>query len=89
MIKEICKNKEGRNLSCRKLRGKLKVSAMTVWWMLKKNGFRSVKESVKPGLTEEMKKARLEFCKAHEHWTLNDWKKVIWTDETSVVLGHR
>jgi hypothetical protein len=29
MIKEICKNKEGRNLNCRKLRGKLKVSAMT------------------------------------------------------------
>jgi hypothetical protein len=23
----------------------------------------------------------------HEHWTLEDWKNVIWTDETSVQLG--
>jgi hypothetical protein len=53
------------------------------------DGFRGVKESTKPGLTEDMKKARLGFCKAHEHWTIEDWKKVIWTDETSVVLSHR
>ena len=57
--------------------------------MLKKHKFKSVKESVKPGLTETMKKARLEFCKAHENWTLEDWKRVIWTDETSIILGHR
>ncbi|KAL1991844.1 hypothetical protein VTN49DRAFT_5152 [Thermomyces lanuginosus] len=25
---------------------------------------------------------------AHQHWTLEDWKNVIWPDETSVVLGH-
>ena len=36
-----------------------------------------------------MKKARLEWCLAHEHWTLEDWKNATWTDETSVVLGHR
>ena len=77
MIKEICNDKEGRNLNCRRLGGRLGVSSATAYRMLKKNGFRSVKESVKPGLTEEMKKARLQFCKDHEHWTLEDWKKII------------
>src|SRR5450432_2554373 len=36
-----------------------------------------------------MKKARYEFCQAYKDWTLEDWKNVIWTDETSVILGHR
>jgi hypothetical protein len=56
--------------------------------MLKKNRFLCVKESTKPGLTKVIKKAQIEFCKAHEHWTLEDWKQVIWTDETLVVLSH-
>jgi len=36
-----------------------------------------------------MRKQRLAWAKAHEHWTLEDWKNVIWTDETSVILLHR
>jgi hypothetical protein len=67
MIKQICANKEGRNLNCQRLRGRIGVSSATAFRMLKKNRFQSVKESTKPGLTEEMKKARLEFCKAHEY----------------------
>jgi hypothetical protein len=35
--------------------------------MLKKNRFQSIKELVKLGLTKEIKKAWLEFCKAYEH----------------------
>jgi hypothetical protein len=57
--------------------------------ILKKHGLHCVKPTTKPGLTEAMKKARLEWCLAHEHWTLEDWKNVIWIDETSVILGHR
>jgi hypothetical protein len=36
-----------------------------------------------------MKAARLEWALVHKDWTLEDWKKVIWTDETSVLLSHR
>jgi len=35
------------------------------------------------------KGARLEFCIRHKDLTLEERKKVIWTDETSVVLGAR
>jgi hypothetical protein len=44
---------------------------------------------MKPGLTTAMKEARLQFALRFEHWTLEDWKNVIWSDETSVILGHR
>lgn len=52
-------------------------------------GFHRVKPSYKPGLTEDMRKKRLQWAQDHAHWTLEDWKKVIWTDETAVVLGSR
>ena len=35
-----------------------------------------------------MKAARYTFCQAYKDWTLEDWKNVIWIDETSVILGH-
>jgi hypothetical protein len=36
-----------------------------------------------------MKAERLKWCLDYKDWTLEDWKNVIWTDETSVVLLHR
>ena len=60
----------------------------TVCCILKKYGFNSVKKTVKPGLNTAQKLAHLKWCRAHEHWTLNDWKWVIFSDETSVILNH-
>jgi len=53
-----------------------------------KKKFRKTKLTRKPGPTKSMKKARYIFAKQHEHWTLEGWKSVIWT-ETSIVLGQR
>ncbi len=36
-----------------------------------------------------MKEARYQFALRYRHWTLEDWKNVIWSDETSVVLNSR
>ena len=36
-----------------------------------------------------MKAARLAFCLLYKDWTVEDWKRVIWSDETAIVLGHR
>ena len=63
------------------------ISGMTVWRTLKENGYSSFKKTIKPGLKNEDKLTRLEWCLEHEHWILEDWKNVIWTDETSVQLG--
>jgi hypothetical protein len=27
-------------------------------------------------------KRRLEWCKAHRHWTLEQWKHVLWSDDS-------
>ena len=43
---------------------------------------------MKPVLTKKMRQERLDWCIAHKDWTLKDWKNVIWSDETSVVLLH-
>jgi hypothetical protein len=56
---------------------------------MKKNRMHSVKTTKKPGLTPAMMQARFEFALRYEHWTIEDWKKIIWTDETSVLLGAR
>ena len=85
----------GRELFCTDLTGYLseennqEVSAITVWRALRSLGFKKTKPTRKPGLTQKMRDDRLRFCIDHQHWTLEDWKNVVWSDETSVVLNHR
>jgi hypothetical protein len=35
-------------------------------------------------LTAQHKKARLDFALAHQDWTIDDWKRVVWSDETKI-----
>ena len=41
----------------------------------------------KPFLNERHKKLRLAFAKEHKHWTVEQWKLVIWSDESSFEIG--
>lgn len=66
-----------------------KVSYMTIHRILRASGFKKVNPTRKPGLTPKMKEARLAFYLQYKDWTLEDWKNVIWSDETSVVFGQR
>jgi len=88
IIKLLEKNSSTRQYSTAELAHKsgTSVSPNTVWRFIKKKGYRSVKHTVKPALTKEMKQKRLDFCLKYRNF---DWRDVIWTDETSVVLGHR
>ncbi|EIE81728.1 hypothetical protein G6F49_013340 [Rhizopus delemar] len=38
----------------------------------------------KPLLTEKHKKARLTWAKKHQYWTVHDWRRVIFSDETKI-----
>jgi hypothetical protein len=49
-------------------------------------GYKKVKYIIKSGLNVKIKKKRLAFCRKYQHWILEDWKNVIWSDETSIVL---
>jgi hypothetical protein len=55
--------------------------------IFKQQGFKWVKITKKPGLKAAIKEARLAFALKYEHWTLEDWKNVIWSDETTIILG--
>jgi hypothetical protein len=94
VIRKVRRDRYGREKSCADIAGELSsegydLSAITVWRILKKAGFRKTKPTRKPGLTKKMKSERLAWCIAHKDWSLDDWKNVIWSDETSVILLHR
>jgi transposase len=55
----------------------IEVSASTVRRILHQAGYRKTKPTRKPGLTQKMKRDRLNWCLSHRHWTLEDWKDVI------------
>lgn len=89
IIAKVTTDRYGREKSTAEIAGEVQVSQSTVARVLKKSGYKKVKPTWKPDLTPTMKKARLEFAIRYKDWTIEDWKRVIWTDETSVILGQR
>ena len=79
----------GRHASLEELAYEMGTSSSTLSRQLKQLGYKKVKKTTKPGLTEAMRRSRLNWCLEHQHWTIEDWKKVIFTDETSIVLGQQ
>lgn len=59
-------------------------SEKTISRALKNQGLNSAVKKKKPELSPKNIKARLQFAKTHQDWTLDDWKRVIWSDETKV-----
>lgn len=41
----------------------------------------------KPFLTKDHMAKRLEWCLERKDWTLEEWRRIIWTDESSFELG--
>jgi hypothetical protein len=89
LIANVVRDRAGREKSSDILAYEAGVSTTSALSILQDFGLNSVKVSRKPGLTKAQRAARLQWCLDHQHWTLEEWKKVIWTDETAVLLGHR
>lgn len=60
------------------------VSPQTVRNVLKKNNLKAVVKKKKHFLTAHHKKARLEWALKYKEWTVEDWKRVYWSDETKI-----
>jgi len=82
-------DRSGREKSSEVLAYECGISRSSALRILHKHNLSSVKPTRKPGLNLHQRAARLAFCLAHQYWTLEDWKRVIWSDETSVILGQR
>ena len=57
---------------------------MTVYRSLKSLGFEAKVKQKKPFLSKKHKEIRYKWAKAHEFWTIEDWKNIIWSDETKI-----
>jgi transposase len=64
-----------------------KVSTTTVRRALRSTGYFCRVAARKPFLNDRHKAARLAFAKKYRSWTFDDWKKVIWTDESTFEIG--
>ncbi len=60
------------------------VTPQTVRNVLKENNFRSVVKKKCPLLKKQHQLNHLKFAKYHENWTVEDWKRVLWSDETKI-----
>src|SRR6185437_2095516 len=60
------------------------VSVQTVRNALKQEDMVPVVKTKQPLLKAAHRKARLAFAHKYKNWTADDWKRVLWSDETKV-----
>jgi len=60
------------------------LSTCTVRRNLKKAGMMAVKKRKRPFLSKRHRRERLDWALAHQHWTVEDWKKVVHSDESKI-----
>lgn len=62
----------------------VRVSPDRVRQILRQDGLSAQKKVKKPKLTIRHRRLRMEFVNKYRHWTIDDWKRVLWTDETKI-----
>ena len=60
------------------------ISPQTIRCHLKKASMKAVVKKKCPLLTKCHRQARMDFALSHRDWTIEDWKQVIWSDETKI-----
>lgn len=74
------------DVQCELLAAGVNVHRSTISRRLKAMDLKAFRPSKKPLLTAAMRKKRLQFAKAYLHWTADDWRQVLWSDESCVCL---
>ena len=63
------------------------ISVEALRYALKKRGYKRYIALRKPPLTAKNKRERLQWALDHADWTINQWKLILWSDETWVTAG--
>ncbi len=58
------------------------ISTQTVRRELHEMGFHDRAAPCKPHITKNNAEHQMEWSKAHKHWTLEQWKPVLWSDQS-------
>ena len=62
-------------------------SAKTVRRRITESGeFKSYWKTKKPFISRSNRMKRKDWCRAHQHWTIEQWRRVLWSDESPFVL---
>src|SRR5579871_5725126 len=67
---------------CLKTEEGIDVSAQTIHSIFHRNGLVARVKQKKPLLLGRHRPSRLAFARKHSHWTAEDWKRVVWLDES-------
>lgn len=62
------------------------VTSRTVRYRLREAGLTGCIAAKKPLLSSANRRARLAFARLHRNWTVTDWERVLWSDESTVEL---
>lgn len=62
----------------------VEISSWTARRIWKKHDFKAAEKKKKPLLSKKNIKMRLTFAKKYLKWTVSDWERVIWSDETKI-----
>ena len=89
VIEIVTKNRNSREKSAKIIGLEIIfiISRQSVCRLMYKLNFKKIKKTTKPDFNNVQKERRLKFYRKYRDWTLEDWKKVIFSDETSVVVG--
>ncbi|XDV11899.1 hypothetical protein PO909_000694 [Leuciscus waleckii] len=55
---------------------------------LRRMGYNSRRPHREPLISTTNRKKMLQFARAHQNWTVEDWKNVAWSDESRFLLRH-
>jgi len=91
VIEIVTKDRNGREKSAEVIGLEIVsvISRQSVCRLMYKLNFKKVKKIIKSGFNDAQKERRLKFCRKYRDWILEDWKKIIFSDETSVIVGQR
>ncbi len=64
------------------------ISERTTHRTLKQMRYSSRRPHRVPLLSAKNRKQRLQFAQAQQNWTIEDWKNVVWSDESRFLLRH-
>lgn len=91
LIAFICSSKKARQMPWSALPAVMgfDCSEYAVRYALRKAGFRRYIARYKPPISESTRTERLAFASAAQHWTKEQWRTILWSDETWVTSARR
>ncbi|GIY60954.1 transposable element Tc1 transposase [Caerostris extrusa] len=76
LIREECQQASGSIVSMNTIRKEAHL-----------HGFHGRAAAHKPLITKSNRAARLMWCKAHRNWTVDQWKRILWSSSVQILIG--